>query len=742
MNASLLPTAPAAARLLPSCVAALWGAFALGAEPEVLRPEQAFRYETSATASEIRVRWHIEPGYYLYKERMSFAAATPGLRLGTAELPEGTPYHDEFFGDMHIFRGEALVRIPVAQWPPSASSATLEIRSQGCADIGLCYPPQTWTATVAFTGSPPVSGLPPGGTIGRILGLGAVAADPDAPLPPEKAFRAHAQLTAPGQLLVTWNIAEGYYLYRDSLNVLSATPGINVGPLQIPPGQPKEDEFFGLTQVFYREASAQAALDGEVPAAGLKLRIAQQGCKENSICYPPQTLAMTVSPVVGSAAGPSGSLPPMVSEQDRLAQLIAKGNLALVMATFAGLGLLLSFTPCCLPMVPILSGIIVGQGSKSTGGRAFVLSLTYVLGMACTYTAAGAGFAAAGQQIQATLQQPWIIVGVSLVFTALALAMFGLYELQLPAALLNRLTAASSRQRGGTLIGTAAMGAISALVVTTCVAPPLVGALSFIAQSGDVGRGALALFAMSIGMGLPLLLVGTSAGRLLPRAGPWMNSVKSLFGLLLLGLAVWMLDRILPDRMTMMLWAGLALLTGVLLGIFRPLERSAPFGRQASRALGWVALAYATALLAGAWSGADDPLRPLAAIRGGAAAQSGLTFQRIKTIADLEAALAGAAGRPAMLDFYADWCASCLEMERETFPEPTVKSALAGTLLLQADVTANDAADQALLARFGIFGPPTIVFFDRDGRERAGARVVGFMPAREFAEHVRRANGT
>jgi thiol:disulfide interchange protein DsbD len=712
---------------------------ASAAEPDVLRPEQAFRYEVSATADDVQVRWRIEPGYYLYKERMSYASRTPDVRLGSAVLPDGMPYHDEFFGDMHIFRSEAVVRIPVVERPAGTTALQLELKSQGCADIGLCYPPQSWNATVTLPARGLTGDVPRGGALGGLLGLGASAGVDDAPLPPEKAFRAYAELTDTNTVQITWGIAEGYYLYRDSLKASSETSGVALGPLQIPRGEPKEDEYFGETEVFYLNATARATLTGTVPAEGLRLRIAHQGCKENSICYPPQTLAMTVSPAVAS----STDAPVMVSEQDRLASLIATSNLGLVMATFAGLGLLLSFTPCCLPMVPILSGIIVGHGASVTTRRAFVLSLTYVLGMAVTYTAAGAGFAAAGQQIQATLQQPWIIIGVSLLFIALSLAMFGFYELQLPAGLLNRLTAASNRQRAGTLAGTAAMGALSALVVTTCVAPPLVGALSFIAQSGDITRGALSLFAMSIGMGLPLLAIGASAGRFLPRTGTWMTAVKQFFGLLLLGLAIWMMDRILPDGLTMVLWAALALLTAVLLGATRKLESGASLVRQAGRAVGLVAALYAVALLVGAWSGASNPLQPLERVRGqNASAENRLPFQRIKTVAELEQALAGARGRPAMLDFYADWCVSCIEMERYTFPEAPVRQALGDTLLLQADVTANDAADQTLLNHFGIFGPPTIVFFDRDGRERQGARVVGFMPAGKFAAHVRRANGS
>ncbi len=706
-----------------------------GAAPDPLRPEQAFRYAATAEGAEIVVRWDIEPGYYLYRERMSFATPTPGLALGTPLMAEGQPYHDEFFGDMHIYREAALVRIPVTS---GNGPAELTIKSQGCADIGLCYPPQTWTANLVLPVAAAATAAP------RATGLAALLgpARRDTPLPAEKAFRVAAELADPALLHVTWSIAAGYYLYRDSLKVESATPGVTLGPARLPAGLPKEDEYWGKTQVYYEEAIAGFAVTGQADA--LQLKVSYQGCKEDSICYPPQTVLLTVAgvPAAGASAGPAGPQA-IVSEQDQLAAMIGAGNLALVMLSFAGFGLLLAFTPCCLPMVPILSGIIVGQGRDVTTARAFALSLTYVLGMALTYTAAGALFAAAGQQIQAALQQTWIIVSVAALFVALALSMFGLYELQVPAALMNRINAASGRQKSGTFIGTAVMGALSALVVTTCVAPPLVAALTVIAQTGDMARGALTLFALSIGMGLPLLVVGTSAGRLLPRAGAWMNAVKGAFGFMMLGLAIWMLDRILPDAVTMLLWAVLVFMAGIFLGAFQALDAPASTPRRLAKGLGLLAALYGAALLVGALAGGRDPLQPLQILRAGAAPEQALVFRPIKTVADFDQALAEAAGagQAVMLDFYADWCTSCIEMERYTFTSPLVRSALANAVLLQADVTANDAQDQALLRRFGIFGPPSIVFFGPDGIERTGYRVVGFKAAADFAAHVRAALG-
>jgi thiol:disulfide interchange protein DsbD len=401
-------------------------------------------------------------------------------------------------------------------------------------------------------------------------------------------------------------------------------------------------------------------------------------------------------------------------------------------------------------MVPILSGIIVGagQGQPVSRGRAFSLSLAYVLGMALTYTIAGAVFAAAGQQAQAFFQKPWMIVLFAALFVWLALGMFGLFNLQVPSWLQDRLSRLSNQQRQGTLVGTAIMGALSSLIVTACVAPPLVASLAVIGQTGDVFRGGAALFALSLGMGAPLLVVGASAGALLPRAGAWMDTVKQVFGVMLLGVAIWMLGRILPGPVTLALWAALAFVTGYWL--LRPFNRGATGGATVvRRGLGALAMVYGVLMLVGALSGRSDPLQPLAGIGTSAGSATGaggtlphgIEFVRIKSSADLdrEIAAANAAGKTVLLDFYADWCVSCKEMEKYTFPQADVRDALRGTVKLQADVTANDEIDQALMQRFGILGPPSILFFGRDGIEKPDYRVVGFKPAEDFAPHVRQA---
>jgi len=576
-------------------------------------------------------------------------------------------------------------------------------------------------------------------------------------LPPDEAFQFSAEVVPGDRVAVRWVIADGYYLYRHRLAARTETPGISVGALEVPTGEKKTDEFFGEVEVYHQQLDVSVPFTRAQPdLASFEIKVTFQGCAEKGLCDPPttKTVALTLpppgaAPVAAPPASATGTGTGMMSEQDRLARLISTGNLFVVMAPFFGLGLLLAFTPCVLPMVPILSGIIAGQGAAATPRRSFLLSLCYVLGMALTYTVAGAAFAAAGQQAQTFFQQPWIIVGFALLFVALALSMFGLYELQLPSALQTRLNSMAGRQKAGTLAGTFVMGALSALVVTACVAPPLVAALAVIGQSGDVLRGALALFALSFGMGAPLLVVGVAGGRLLPKAGPWMNTVKSLFGVMFLGVAVWMLERILPGPLTLALWALLAFVAGYYFGGFGTGSVEGSIGRRVvAKALGIFVMAYGLVLLVGAAAGSSSPLQPLRGVQlfgesppGVAAPEApALAFRDIRDLASLdrELAVALAAGKPVMLDLYADWCVSCKEMEKYTFSDPGVQADLAGFVLLKADVTANDAGHQALLKHLGTFGPPTTAFYGKGGGECRDFRLVGFVPAADFRSHLAR----
>ena len=562
-------------------------------------------------------------------------------------------------------------------------------------------------------------------------------------LSPEDAFKVGARATAPDRIEITYAVAKGYYLYRDKLKFgTAANDHAALGAPGLPEGETKTDEYFGEQVVYHHSFVVQLPVS-RAGTAGftLPLKLTWQGCADAGLCYPPQTRMFDVAlpPADGSAAaGPLAGAGGggYVSEQDRLANLIRSGNLALMAGAFFLAGLLLAFTPCVLPMVPIVAGIIAGHGANLSRLKGFSLSLAYVLGMALTYTAAGVAFAAAGQQAQTLFQQPWIIGLFALLFVIMAVSMFGFFTVQMPSFIQSRLADLSNRQRAGSYAGVAAMGALSALIVTTCVGPALVAALSVIGQSGQMVRGGVALFAMAMGMGTPLLVVGASAGQLLPRAGAWMDTVKQAFGAMMLAVAAWMLSRILPAMPGMLVW--ILPLAALAIVLWRAVVRNQG-GRLLVRGLALIASVYAVFILVGAVRGATDPLRPLQV----AEARVELPFQRIKSLDDLNAKVtaASAAGRSVMLDFYADWCVSCKEMEKYTFPQADVRAALANTIWLQADVTANDETDQALLRHFGIFGPPTIAFYGANGQERGSFRVVGFMKAAEFAPLAARALG-
>ena len=561
-----------------------------------------------------------------------------------------------------------------------------------------------------------------------LAAVSSTGSDGDEFVDPDIAFRVGAEATAPDRIEVIFQVRKGYYLYRSKMK-FSAAEGqpAALGTPDLPAGEKKHDEYFGDQEVYHHDVTAKLPVSrGSKDAFTLPIKVQYQGCADAGLCYPPITkefnVAMPAATSVSALPAGGGDSGSFVSEQDKLANLIRSGNILLMAGAFFLAGLLLSFTPCVLPMVPIVAGIIAGEGANVTRARAFSLSVAYVLGMAATYTAAGVAFAAAGQQAQTLFQQPWIILLFAALFVAMALSMFGFYTVQMPSFIQTRLTQMSNQQKSGSYIGVVVMGALSALIVTTCVGPALVAALSVIGQSGQMARGGIALFAMAIGMGMPLLAVGASAGQLLPRAGAWMDTVKQVFGALMLAVAVWMLSRILPERVTLLLWIVPLIALAIIL--VRSAVKSAG-AKLVLRGMALIASLYAVLLVVGTVKGATDPLRPLTA----AAAHVELPFQRIKSLDDLTAqvAAANAAGKTVMLDFYADWCVSCKEMEKYTFPTPAVRAALADTVWLQADVTANDAVDQALLKHFGIFGPPTIAFYGPDGVERRNFRQSGYM---------------
>ena len=696
-------------------------------EEDLPPASEVFKYRTQLQGDQVLVTYDIAADHYLYRSRMSFATATPGVTLGQPQFAPGRSHEDAYFGKQEIYVGSTTVGVPFSVAGPRPATFALVLKLQGCNEKrGICYPPQIWTTTIAL-----------GSGAANPLAFGksrpAARAAPGDVLAVDDAFQLSADTIGPERIKLTWVIAEGYYLYRSKISVASDSTLIGLGTPALPQGEELTDEFLGKQEVY------RGVLEVEVPfsrarAEGGKvdLDVAYQGCAEGRVCYPLAKRRLAVEVAGSQAAGPSS-----VSEQDRLAAAIGGPLLKALLVFFVG-GLLLSLTPCVLPMVPILSGIIVSQGKNVTSARAFSLSLVYVLGMALTYAAAGAAFALAGKQAQAAFQQPLVIVIFAALFVFLSLPMFGLFELQMPSFIQTRVANVSNQQKAGTLVGTFVMGVLASLIVTTCVAPPLVGALTLHRADGDMVRGALSLFAMGIGMGVPLLVVGASAGKLLPKSGPWMVAVKAFFGVLFLGVAVYLLDRVLPAIVTMTLWAVLTFATGYWLwSLGRAREGSS--GNVVVAALGLLLVLYGSLLAIGAAAAGTDPLQPLKGLsapgtgpQATKASGSEDRFVMVKTGAELDSRLATAraAGRPVLVDFYADWCVSCKELEKYTFSDTEVIKTLAATDLIRVDVT----DDSGLLTRFGLVGPPTILFFDRGGTELKARRVVGFVTADRFRE--------
>ncbi|MDP2031176.1 MAG: protein-disulfide reductase DsbD [Thiobacillus sp.] len=743
----------------------IWGALALfqvalspiAQAEEFLEPEAAFKFSARALdANTLEARWQIADGYYLYRDKFKFELN--GGTLGRPALPAGKLKQDENFGRVETYRQDVRITLPI-QRTPGVTSVTLTAVSRGCADAGLCYTPQTASATIklpAVVAEPaPAASLAPA-SLGGLRSLGMPKL-----LPPDEAFVVEATLADAQTVTLDFTPTPDTYLYRDKLGWTVKSPAdVKVLRADLPAGEIKNDPNFPTPmEVYHHKVAAQLMLSRALAAdETLVLEAVWQGCNEKvGVCYPPVRRDFTLranatAPALGAAAvSGDAAAPAPESDTSRIERVLKGGSFWAVIATFFGFGLLLALTPCVFPMIPILSGIIAGQNRTMTKTHGFLLALAYVLGMAITYALAGVAAALSGTLISNALQNPWALGAGAGIFVLLALSMFGFFEFQLPSALQSKFSDASNKMQGGNFVGVFVMGALSAVIVGPCVAPPLAAALVFIAQTGNTVLGGSALFVLALGMGVPLLLVGLSAGALLPRAGGWMNAVKYFFGVLMLAIAIYLISPIIPAWVNMLMWALLLIASAIYLHALDPLPAHASGWTRLWKGLGVVLLIGGLSLILGMLAGSRDLLQPLEVYKGSvfkggtamaAEQHTGLAFERVKDTAALDARLAQAKadGRAVMLDFYADWCVSCKEMERFTFSDPKVQARLKDVVLLQADVTANSDADKALLKRFNLFGPPGLIFWSGAGVQ-SDYKVIGFENPEKFLASIDAALG-
>ena len=755
---------------LPILFALLWSAFflpffsAFAHAEDFLDPELAFKFSARAIdADTLEARWQIADGYYMYRQKFKFELS--GGKLGAVQTPPGKMKDDETFGKVEVYRKEVRIVLPF-QRNAGANTVTLKATSQGCADAGLCYTPVTETRNIALpapsTKTPlpaPAEAAPAASStapaLAALSGLRNLGGD-NLPklLPPDEAFKVSAAMPDAQTVRMHYALTPDTYLYRDKLSfVIKAPADVRITQTSLPQADIKQDPTFGRTEVYHRDFAATLTLSRALATdEKLVMDATYQGCNDKvGVCYPPLTRAFTLTASAASSAGGAAvsalattADAPAAPESDtsRIEKILKGGSFWVVLAGFFGFGLLLSLTPCVFPMIPILSGIIAGQ-KQVTKTSGFLLALSYVLGMAITYAIAGVAAAQSGTLISAALQNPWALGFGALVFVALALSMFGFFELQLPSAIQSKFSDTANKMKGGSVVGVFTMGALSAVIVGPCVAPPLAAALAFIAQTGNSVLGGAALFALALGMGVPLLLIGLSAGALLPKAGGWMNAVKYFFGVMMLAIAIYLISPIIPAWVNILLWAILLIGSAVYLHALDPLPAHASGWSRLWKGLGVVLLIGGLSLILGMLAGSRDLLQPLAIYQGSVrnagstdAAGSttdthGLKFERVKSVAELDAKIAASKGREIMLDFYADWCVSCKEMELFTFSDPKVQARLKDVVMLQADVTAVNNDDKALLKRFNLFGPPGIIFWDAAGKE-SPYKVIGYEPPEKF----------
>ncbi|CAC9457469.1 Cytochrome c-type biogenesis protein DsbD, protein-disulfide reductase (EC 1.8.1.8) [uncultured Gammaproteobacteria bacterium] len=719
------------------------------AADELLPADKAFAFQAKVVDGKVLLSWDIAKGYYLYKEKIKISS-DHSVRLGEADFPIAKIKNDEFFGKVGTYRDNLLVAIPVLSG--EAKSIVLKVGFQGCADLGVCYPPITKSVSLNIDGRQKVSLVD--GALNMFSKAKSsmqsmadkAASISDEPIPADEAFAFSVVAVDANTLRASWNIHPEYYLYHDKLAI--DIKGAKFIDFAFPKGKIKDDEFFGKVEVHKGLLEVDILLT-EVDAQSVTVSVKYQGCWLGGVCYPPlekttdialpeANMSAVAEPIkVQAKPVPSQTNNEPLNETDKITALLQQDDILWVLASFFGFGLLLALTPCVFPMIPILSGIIVGQKGEVSTKKALIMSIVFVLAMSTTYAMAGVLAGYFGENLQVLFQTPWVLVVFSLIFVALAFSMFGYYDIQLPSSLQSKITSISNNQESGHLIGVAIMGFLSALIVGPCVAPPLAGALIYIGQTGDALLGGLSLFVMSLGMGVPLLAVGAGVSKL-PKAGGWMDKVKYVFGVLMLAVAIWLLDRIISPFTSLVLWASLFTFSPIAMGVLNSITNTPTPWQRIFKGIGLLILMYGVLLWGLVARGGGDMLAPLAGYGSNAQVEKvHIAFEKIKSGADLDQILVQAQrnNQVVMLDFYADWCITCKELERFVFSDANVVNKMRNVIALQADVTANDATDKALMVRFDIIGPPGILFF-KNGVEKRSQRIVGEINAQDFLQHL------